>query len=406
VRTPRAPRRPPVVYVPAGAGAKFYEAPPLPAAAARKAASVTPGKAGKGALSEAELGLLKVVSAAAIEVGVAPPVPDARLHAVASDLAHNARGMRPPPSDVVRFLANHHGVIEPDPAIYTLTGPAYIDGVYDRYRRSLGPVFKKGEWNRVGVALVQQNDEVTVVVTLWEQHVEMRPVPRELPSEGKAPLAVKLFGPYKQPQIVVTLPGGYVRALPTTVRDGFLHADLYCGSGDGRYQVELLATGASGPLVLGNFPVFCGVRAPTDISAYDEDDAEETDPADAEQELLALINQARLAAGLSALRWDNRLAAIARAHSRDMAGGGFVAHVSPTTGDAMARIQHAGLSFPLVVENVGQEGGVQQAHRGFMASPGHRANVVNPHLTHVGIGVVIKRDGGAPFFVTELFAAE
>jgi uncharacterized protein YkwD len=89
-----------------------------------------------------------------------------------------------------------------------------------------------------------------------------------------------------------------------------------------------------------------------------------------------------------------------------MVSGGFVAHVSPTTGDAVARVQRAGLAFPLLVENVGQEGGVQQAHRGFMSSPGHRANVVNPRLTHVGIGVVIKRAGGAPFFVTELFAAE
>ena len=76
--------------------------------------------------------------------------------------------------------------------------------------------------------------------------------------------------------------------------------------------------------------------------------------------------------------WDNRLAAIARGHSRDMVSADFVAHVSPTTGDALDRVKRAGLSFPLVVENVGQEGGVQQAHRGFMASPGHRANVLNP----------------------------
>src|SRR6185295_940083 len=100
----------------------------------------------------------KVVAAAAIEVGSTPPVPDARLHAVAADLARNARGLRPPPSDVVRFLATHQGVIEPDPAINTLTGPAYIPGVYDRYRQSLGRVFKKGDWNRVGVALLQNKD--------------------------------------------------------------------------------------------------------------------------------------------------------------------------------------------------------------------------------------------------------
>jgi uncharacterized protein YkwD len=405
-RAPRIPRRPAVVYVPGGPGAKVYEAPPISSAGPR--GTVKASSAGADAhLDEAERGLLKVVAAAAIEAGVTPPVPDARLHAVASDLAHNARGLKAPPSDVVRFLANHHGVIEPDPAINTLTGPAYLPGVYERYRTSLPHMFKKGRWNRVGVALVQHKETVTVVLTLWEQMVELRPVPRELPSEGKAAVAVRLLGPYKDPQIVVTLPGGYVRALPTMAsKDGFLHAELFCNSGDGRYQVEVLASQASGPVVLGNFPVFCGVHKPSDFSAYDEDDAEEIDPDDAEQELLALINQARMAAGLTALRWDNRLAAIARSHSRDMVNAGFVAHISPTTGDALMRIKRAGLAFPLVVENVGQEGGVQQAHRGFMSSPGHRANVVNRKVTHVGIGVVVKGNSGAPLFVTELFAQE
>jgi uncharacterized protein YkwD len=41
-----------------------------------------------------------------------------------------------------------------------------------------------------------------------------------------------------------------------------------------------------------------------------------------------------------------------------------------------------------------------------MSSPGHRANIVNRHLTRVGIGVVVKKGGGAPLLVTELFAAD
>jgi uncharacterized protein YkwD len=203
------------------------------------------------------------------------------------------------------------------------------------------------------------------------------------------------------------MPGGFVRALPTTVaKDGTLKTDLRCQSGDGRYQVEVLASDRTGPTVLANFPVFCGVRAPLDISAYEEDEPEDLDPADAEQELLALINQARLAAGLKDLIWDNRLAAIARAHSRDMQTGNFIAHISPTTGDPMARVKRAGLNFGLVVENVGSESGIQQVHRGLMASPGHRANIVHPRLTRVGIGVVVKKGGGAPLIVTELFVAD
>ncbi len=393
VRAPRPPQRPPIVYTPQRSGAKVYQGEPL--------------RAGRDDddLPALEAGLLKVVLAAAKDAGTTPPVPDARLHAVAADLARSSRGMRPPPSDVVRFFANHHGVIEPDPAIYTLVGPAHIPSVYEQYRRSLPRVFRRGEFNRVGVALLRRGEEITAVITLWEQHLELRPVPRRLPSEGRASLLFKLISAFAQPQLVMTLPGGHVRALPYTLTDGILRADFRCNSGDGRYQFEVLATGKAGPLVLANFPLYCGVAAPTDISAYDEDDADEIDPADAEQELLALMNQARMAAGLAALVWDNRLAAIARSHSRDMLANGFIAHVSPTTGDAVARVARAGLAFGLVLENVGQEGGVQQAHRGFMSSPGHRANVLSAKVSHVGIGVVVKRGGGAPLVVTELFAA-
>lgn len=396
-RVPRRPRRPPTVYESSAPGAKLYHSPPR---------SATPAPDRFGVLAEWERDLLGVVAEVAKTAGVSPPVPDARLHQVALDLARSSRGMQPPPSEVVRFFANHQGVVEADPAIYTLMGPYNPRGIQERYRRSLGKVFRRAAWNRVGLGSEMKGKEITVVVTLWEQQVELSPVPRELPSEGRTPLVIRLLGAYASPHIVVTLPGGQVRELPMVAKDRVLKTELRCQSGDGRYQVEILGSGTTGPGVLGNFPVFCGVRAPSDISAYDEDVTEHIDPADAEQELMSMINQARAAAGARPLLWDNRLAAIARAHSRDMMSGNFIAHVSPSTGDALARVKRAGLNFGVLVENVGQEGGVQQAHRGFMSSPGHRANIVNPHLTRVGIGVVIKGGGEAPLLVTELFAAD
>jgi uncharacterized protein YkwD len=127
----------------------------------------------------------------------------------------------------------------------------------------------------------------------------------------------------------------------------------------------------------------------------------------AEQEIFALINNERRTAGLFPLIWDDRLGAIARAHSRDMEANGFIAHVSPTTGDTENRARRAGLRFGLISENVGQEGGVRQAHHGFMNSPGHRANVLNPKVTHVGVGVVVvSHRRGAPLIVTEMFAGQ
>jgi uncharacterized protein YkwD len=59
----------------------------------------------------------------------------------------------------------------------------------------------------------------------------------------------------------------------------------------------------------------------------------------------------------------------------------------------------------MVAENVGRAYSAGQAHRGFMTSPGHRGNVVEPRITAVGLGIVAGRNesGMVPLFITELF---
>lgn len=43
--------------------------------------------------------------------------------------------------------------------------------------------------------------------------------------------------------------------------------------------------------------------------------------------------------------------------------------------------------FTSVGENVGKGGSVEIIHAAFMNSPGHRANILNPKFTHMGVGV-------------------
>ena len=64
---------------------------------------------------------------------------------------------------------------------------------------------------------------------------------------------------------------------------------------------------------------------------------------EAERRLLALLNRDRQAAGLPALLWDDRVAAVSRAHSEDMRKTKVVAHISPTTGSAADRVRVAGI---------------------------------------------------------------
>jgi uncharacterized protein YkwD len=98
------------------------------------------------------------------------------------------------------------------------------------------------------------------------------------------------------------------------------------------------------------------------------------------------------------------LAEVAEAHSRDMVDHDFVAHESPTTGTPAQRVEAAGLRSGLVLENIGRGYSASDIHAGLMASPGHRANILNPNVSHVGIGVVtIDEDGRPAYVATEVF---
>jgi uncharacterized protein YkwD len=130
----------------------------------------------------------------------------------------------------------------------------------------------------------------------------------------------------------------------------------------------------------------------------------QTTAQEAEARLLALLNRDRAAAGLPPLALDTRLAEAARAHSRDMADHDFVAHISPTTGSAVERVGRVGLAPDLLLENVGRAYSAEDAESGFMASPGHRGNILDRRARFIGIGVAVGRElaGSVPLFVTQL----
>jgi uncharacterized protein YkwD len=60
----------------------------------------------------------------------------------------------------------------------------------------------------------------------------------------------------------------------------------------------------------------------------------------------------------------------------------------------------------IIAENVGSAQSAADAERGFMASPGHRDNILNRTITHVGVGVAIGREeaGAVSLYFTQVFA--
>jgi uncharacterized protein YkwD len=108
----------------------------------------------------------------------------------------------------------------------------------------------------------------------------------------------------------------------------------------------------------------------------------------ADEQLFAQANQARAAQGVGPLAWDQALAAAALAHCRRMAAEGEIAHRYGGEAELTERAGQAGAHFSLIEENVALGTYVDMIHDGWMHSPGHRANLLNPQVNRVGIAVV------------------
>ncbi|MDX3521884.1 CAP domain-containing protein [Streptomyces scabiei] len=119
-------------------------------------------------------------------------------------------------------------------------------------------------------------------------------------------------------------------------------------------------------------------------------------------EVIILTNGERAGAGLPPLSPDARLTAAAQAHSADMVARSFYAHTSPDGGEPWHRAAAAGSTHRSVGENIacGQRSAAEVV-RGWMDSPGHRANILKPDFTHIGVGFVGGGEAGT--YWTQLF---
>jgi len=106
-----------------------------------------------------------------------------------------------------------------------------------------------------------------------------------------------------------------------------------------------------------------------------------------EQLMVDMINQERIAAGLNPVIADLRLTAVGRAKANDMKINNYFSHTSPTYGSPWAMMQQVGLTARWAGENISGNKSVPGSMATLMQSPGHRANILDPRFTHVGVGI-------------------
>ncbi len=313
---------------------------------------------------------------------------------VANDPSH-----RPPSARLVQGLSWQVGLTDPIPTIVTVRRGG--DGpLSDETAAGLREIASQDHPTHLGVAEVERGGERWMVVALSRRRLRLGAVARQFAVGDRLVLEGAIEAGLRTPTLSLAHPDGRVEDIP--LGDGPEFLGRVALDARGVWQVELEAVGPEGNTVLANFPVYVDTAAP----ASPEDGAAEVvgAPEEVEAELLRLLNDARTHASLRPLATLPALTEVARAHCQDMAEHRFVAHNSPTQGTTSDRLQRAGLRSGLTLENVARGYGPREIFDGLMASPGHRANLLNAEVTHVGIGVVRDPTGNG-LLVTQDFIA-
>ncbi len=137
---------------------------------------------------------------------------------------------------------------------------------------------------------------------------------------------------------------------------------------------------------------------------------------DAGQAILAGVNAARASARSCGeqrfgpappVRWNPALGEAALAHSRDMAAKRYFKHKAGDGSQVAQRATRAGYQWSRVGENIAfGQGSPAEAVAGWLDSPGHCANIMNPDFTEMGAayGIAAERRSGLVYW-TQVFAA-
>ncbi len=127
-------------------------------------------------------------------------------------------------------------------------------------------------------------------------------------------------------------------------------------------------------------------------------------------EIHRLTNVERNRAGVAALSSDNALARVAESHSKDMLKRDYFSHTSPEGCNMACRLDKVDYNYWAWGENIAWRKSSSQPDAkalakhfvdSWMASSGHRKNMLSPNFTHEGIG--LAREGNL-VYATASFA--
>ena len=152
-------------------------------------------------------------------------------------------------------------------------------------------------------------------------------------------------------------------------------------------------------VVMGALAVAMGITAPLAVAAPACDPLASwgSNRGDLASRVVGLVNGFRTHRGLRRLVVSPTLTASSRWKSLRMATSGIFAHedrAPPVSRSAYQRALDCGYHGRSWAENIGfGYASPRSVVAGWLASPGHRANIANPGFTSIGVGVAASRSG-------------
>jgi uncharacterized protein YkwD len=312
-------------------------------------------------------------------------VADGALTATARWLLREANQQRPVGPQSADAASRHFGFSG------VVTSLVSYDAAHpETWKEALAQIPKNVQLNRFGVCASPTGQSSAVI--FGNVALSFEPIARFVEPGATVRLRGEIDQRFATAQVYLTKPDGTVETHQMAARKLDYAAAL---TTPGKYKLEVMGDGATGPVVISNVPLFVGIAEPPLMEKV----SNSSSPREAEAKMLKLLNETRVSARLRPVAQDAELREIAMGHSNDMADHDFFSHVSPSKGSPTDRVARAGLVVADYGENIAQSPTPESAHEGLMESPGHRAIMLGG-FTHVGIAAVEKDDN---LIVTMLF---
>jgi uncharacterized protein YkwD len=134
-----------------------------------------------------------------------------------------------------------------------------------------------------------------------------------------------------------------------------------------------------------------------------------------DQRVLDLVNQARASprscgtrrfAAAPPLAWDERLARASLAHATEMARYEFFDHQGRDGSQIGQRARRAGYAWRSIGENIAAgQASAEEVTAGWIASPGHCANLMNPGFSAMGVAYAVNPTSRLGIYWAQAFGA-